>query len=608
MKKESIFLLLLGLSSLPYAKAQQVIHVDVSNSTGIENGTPAHPFNTILEGLQLSQSGDSVAVSSGTYQEDTLLVEKCVSVSGEGRTATTVEGTFILSSKLDTLPVLIHNLWCRNVLHNDSGYTQTPLVIRDCGLQVLNDHTPSVSETGRILLENSLVTDSIYISSTICAAKREVINCESGGNLWVSCTSSQGTIRIADNTVNGCLRVSIVSKSDTVFITGNTVSDSLVSVSIASEPDVVSNNHVGTGIRVKAIAHNGLYLSGNQIQNGSLTASYKAIVEAVIMDNVILNGGIDFNVVSGDILIKGNEIHSEGTEHGIRLKSTAGGTLENNTIILPYSEPSGLPIPEDTLSVCGIRVDSRSFGGMRGNRISGGAFGVYLSAIVSNDFNNNELEDAHYGLYLRTVSGNVDSNRVEYCLGDGMILDYQPEYDDTNAIYLNHNTIRNNGGHGIRMTGNGLMGDLKEPGTGYNMIMKNGGYDLYVETLPSFVDTIWAQNNQWTHATEDEVGLYDIYDAADDPSKALVIFKPLAPSGTADFLADELAVYPNPTAGKFKVQSTKSKVAVGVQRVEVVDITGRLLEKWNTEHGTWNWTSATCPTGSISSGFILKIK
>ena len=143
--------------------AQQVIYVDVSNNTGIEDGTAAHPFNTIVEGLQLAQNGDSISIIPGNYPEDTLLIEKCVSIAGAGSSSTLVEGTFILSSKLDTLPVMIGNLWCRNVMHSDSGFTRTPLSIIQCSLQVLYDYTPSIQETGRILVKNCTAADSIHI-------------------------------------------------------------------------------------------------------------------------------------------------------------------------------------------------------------------------------------------------------------------------------------------------------------------------------------------------------------------------------------------------------------------------------------------------------------
>ena len=46
---------------------RQAFHVDVANTTGIEDGTPAHPFNTIKEAIYAATHGDTFKVAQGTY-------------------------------------------------------------------------------------------------------------------------------------------------------------------------------------------------------------------------------------------------------------------------------------------------------------------------------------------------------------------------------------------------------------------------------------------------------------------------------------------------------------------------------------------------------------
>ena len=43
------------------------VYVDVTNTSGIEDGSEAYPFNTIQEGIDAAVSGCSVYVADGTY-------------------------------------------------------------------------------------------------------------------------------------------------------------------------------------------------------------------------------------------------------------------------------------------------------------------------------------------------------------------------------------------------------------------------------------------------------------------------------------------------------------------------------------------------------------
>jgi hypothetical protein len=56
------------LQSGPFP-AGTTIFVDVDNTTGVENGSQAHPFNTIQEGISAASNGDAVGVAPGVYAE-----------------------------------------------------------------------------------------------------------------------------------------------------------------------------------------------------------------------------------------------------------------------------------------------------------------------------------------------------------------------------------------------------------------------------------------------------------------------------------------------------------------------------------------------------------
>jgi hypothetical protein len=124
------------------------------------------------------------------------------------------------------------------------------------------------------------------------------------------------------------------------------------------------------------------------------------------------------------------------------------------------------------------------------------------------------------------------------------------------------------------------MGKSDEPATGFNIIKDNGGYDLYIETLTSFVDTIWAQNNQWSHSTEEEVGQWDIYDASDDPARAFAMYKPLLSFGVSDYTLPEIGLSPNPTRGFVSL-----RLSAGCRQpvvVEIVDLFGKVVMETET--------------------------
>ncbi|MBU4350375.1 DUF1565 domain-containing protein, partial [bacterium] len=65
------------------------IYVDAGNTTGIEDGTQTHPFDTIAEGIDAVAPGKSVVVSAGTYNEQ-LIINKEITLQGAGKESTSI--------------------------------------------------------------------------------------------------------------------------------------------------------------------------------------------------------------------------------------------------------------------------------------------------------------------------------------------------------------------------------------------------------------------------------------------------------------------------------------------------------------------------------------
>jgi nitrous oxidase accessory protein NosD len=70
--------------------APTTIHVDDDNTTGIEDGSMANPYNTIQEGVDAANSGDTVYVNSGSYTEN-VVIGKSVTLQGEDSATTTLD-------------------------------------------------------------------------------------------------------------------------------------------------------------------------------------------------------------------------------------------------------------------------------------------------------------------------------------------------------------------------------------------------------------------------------------------------------------------------------------------------------------------------------------
>ena len=89
----SIFLLLLSVvpaSAFGPFPAGATIHVDAANTSGVEDGSAANPFNTILEGLDAALAGDVVGVAPGVYAGDLLMTDQ-VDLLGSGADRTTID-------------------------------------------------------------------------------------------------------------------------------------------------------------------------------------------------------------------------------------------------------------------------------------------------------------------------------------------------------------------------------------------------------------------------------------------------------------------------------------------------------------------------------------
>ena len=490
----------------------QKIYVDAGNTSGIENGTKQHPFNTVEEGLANCNNLDTVFIVAGEYFPDSLKVIRNITIEGAGKEKTLVHGTFVLSGTLDSIPVTISSLYCRNVRQGDSTYTYTPLTVKNCRLEMVNDSVPSVDSTGSITYIDNQIIGNLNIQNSSCKAFRKIIGCTVGGDINLNILSMKKNVTVSNCQAGGSIRISTVSKKDTIYVENNIIGDSLKIYSISTHPNMVINNVIGTGVEIFAIASSGNTFEKNLVKKGVLSVTSTALGSTVIENNIFENGGIVVSAKSAHAEVTGNTIHSDGTVSGIEFITQSGGKATGNQIIMPTLPSVGKILPEDSTTVCGIKVSSVAFPGLFNNTIKGGTFGISLIAI-STRIVNNIISESGTGAYLQTVSCLTDSNRVTNCTGNGLVVDIYPDYSDTTSVPMNYNVISNNGGSGVHLLNNARLEN--------NTLTGNGEFDLYIE-IPAAVKTnIYARNNLWDHETFADIDMYDIYDGIDDNTLAI---------------------------------------------------------------------------------------
>jgi len=83
-------LVVLAVPFVIYARSYD-LYVDVDNTTGVEDGTNANPYNTITEALAVASEGDKILVREGTYTER-IVIPRDVEVYGEDKNDTIIDG------------------------------------------------------------------------------------------------------------------------------------------------------------------------------------------------------------------------------------------------------------------------------------------------------------------------------------------------------------------------------------------------------------------------------------------------------------------------------------------------------------------------------------
>jgi len=265
------------------------IYVDVSNNTGVEDGSPAHPYNTIQEGIDAAENWDTVIVAPGEYVENISLV-------GSG---------------------IVVEFTLRSVDPEDPAVVASTIINGDADANPATADGPAVtfsgSEDGTCTLSGFTIRNGY---ATLCGGgiagngtHARVENCviesnraDFGGGLWECYGNVVGNI-IADN--------SAVHHGGGIYGGGSVIGNTI-------EGNTAEQGHAG-----------GLYQPGTLIADNSIIAN-----TAYLCGGAIYGRGDDDRVRIVNSLIAGNVAI---TDSGGGIYNVENATLRNCTIANNYA-------------------------------------------------------------------------------------------------------------------------------------------------------------------------------------------------------------------------------------------------------------------------------
>jgi len=318
MKKKFLLFILLIPGIFPFADAQN-IYVDVNNNSGTEDGTEAHPFNTIKEGINAASPGNQVMIKQGTYIPDdfwsgndhTLLLKAGVSLVGESRENTIIDG-IVVDQQSSNLSISLEKLKFDEfhfIRATHAGPFNDRNIIRNCATTLIrpgfgagipvNDTTPGPNY-GFQIENNDMGTEGIIEFVQGAGISEISVNGNTCGYIYLK--SGGGYTYLIDN---NDVQYGIFDKS-------------------ATNKTTISNNVVHNGLIIDLSGGNQYGVEDEIIENNTITATENspAFVDEDYKAGIIAK--------SRSVTIRNNTITCTGHVSGIR--SSAGAPMHIVTI------------------------------------------------------------------------------------------------------------------------------------------------------------------------------------------------------------------------------------------------------------------------------------
>jgi len=343
------------------------IYVNVANESGIEDGTPLHPFNTIQEGIGGAAQGDRVQVASGLYKE-TILMKDGVSVLGSGAQTTIIDATGLQNSVVTfnktRLSPLLRGFTIK-AGHGDQISMSGGVPVYAGGGILILDSSPTIDRnviTQNTITQGYCLGGGIYVSSNSSAP--EIIDNVISGNVARSSTQTGsgegGAVYIVTKTGSAVLEGNLIESNQAVSGGGIFIENASVST-VQIRRNVVRDNdaNIGGGVFSRALGGSITTIVNNLIAgNGSSESGARgggivayalgtggfSLAENTLVDNGVAagNGGavwLDDSLSSYPNVVANNIVDGNTAFHGGGIDYTAFiGTIRNNDF---HGNPGG---------------------------------------------------------------------------------------------------------------------------------------------------------------------------------------------------------------------------------------------------------------------------
>jgi nitrous oxidase accessory protein len=352
-------------------------------------------FTKIQDAIYAAKPGDTIYVYNGTYNENLVVSKDDLTIVGESKSDTVIDGGGKLVIEISSSGVVLSGFTVRNG-GQWGGFAQSSAIMLWGNLCNISDN---------------LVSDSRYGIVAFYAGEHII---------------SSNTVR---NTGQGI--VSYYSNNNTVF--GNAVSEG---VQVGSDPpygiqvygggpfnsiteNVVSNINY-TGIRMTYGERN--VVMGNTVSNSSvgISASFGSFLNT-IAGNVVSNGSIGVEIWdSNNNTVVDNSI-STSTDRGISLEASynnkvIGNTLSDNNYGINVGTSHDNEVSDNTVANCtneGILMGQSFSNTVTNNTITESNIAVYLGDSDSNKISENTATSNAWGLWLVDSKDNeANHNRI----------------------------------------------------------------------------------------------------------------------------------------------------------------------------------------------------